>query len=115
MGKFALQRLLGGFAVPSGELGEGGQAQEDGGLLLLLLGFDLGDFVFGGGEAGGQSFELAEPFFAFGFGDPVFEVVADLFEAGLFVQSDDQDRAADAGFSERSVLPSRCDRVPSRP
>jgi hypothetical protein len=47
-------------------VGEVGQPEEDGGLLLLLLGFDLGDFVFGGGEAGGQSFDFAEPSFAFG-------------------------------------------------
>lgn len=77
--------LLGGFAGADGELGEGGQAQEDGGLLLLLS-IDLGDLILGGGEAGKQSFDFAEPPFAFGFGDPVFEVVADLFEAGLLVQ-----------------------------
>lgn len=86
-------RLLVGFA----QLGEPRQAQEDGRLLLLLLGFDPGDLVFGAGEAGGQSFDFAEPSFAFGFGDPVLEVVADLFETGLLVRRDDQDRAADAG------------------
>ncbi|MGW2182966.1 hypothetical protein ACWCXX_33860 [Streptomyces sp. NPDC001732] len=75
-------------------------AQEDGGLLLFLLGLDLGDLALGGGEAGGQAFDFAESSFAFGFGDPLFEVVADLFQAGLLVQGDDQDRAADAGFSE---------------
>ncbi|MFC9749594.1 hypothetical protein [Streptomyces niveus] len=29
------------------------------------------------------SFDFAEPSFVFGFGDPVFEAVADLFEMGL--------------------------------
>ncbi|MFE9797113.1 hypothetical protein ACFYRL_35960 [Streptomyces goshikiensis] len=77
-----------------------GRPRKTGGLLLLLLGLDLGDLVLGGGEAGGQAFDFAEPSFAFGFGDLVFEVVAALFQAGLLVQGDDQDRAADAGFSE---------------
>ncbi|MFF0451699.1 hypothetical protein ACFYT4_36070 [Streptomyces sp. NPDC004609] len=67
-----------------------------------MLGFDLGDLVLGG-EADGQSFDFAKPSFAFGFGDPVFEVVADLFQAGLLVEGDDQDGAADAGFSELSL------------
>jgi hypothetical protein len=62
-----------------------------------LLGFYLGDLVLGGGEAGGQAFEFAEPSLAFGFGDPRSEVVADPFRAGLLIQGHDQDRPAHAG------------------
>ncbi|MEU7599023.1 hypothetical protein AB0B79_39425 [Streptomyces sp. NPDC039022] len=97
-GHSKLQRQLSGdLAGAGGELGEAGEDQEDGGLLLLLLGFDLGDLVLGGGEAGGRPFDFAEPSLAFGFVDPVFEVVTDLFQAGFLLQGDDQDRAADAG------------------
>jgi hypothetical protein len=38
----------------------------------------LGEFVFGGGEADAESFGLAEPALAFGFGDAGGEVVADV-------------------------------------
>jgi len=39
---------------------------------------DLGELVVGAGEADLESCDLAEPAFAFGFGDPGDEVVADL-------------------------------------
>src|SRR5487761_1336068 len=42
---------------------------------------DLGEFVFGTGEADLESFGFAEPPFAFSFGDAVDEVVADLGDA----------------------------------
>ena len=43
---------------------------------------DLGEFVFGSGEADLESFDFAGPAFAFGFGDAGDEVVADLGDAG---------------------------------
>ena len=43
-----------------------------------MASFDLGEFVFGAGEAYLQAFDFAEPAFAFGFGYAGFEVVADL-------------------------------------
>jgi hypothetical protein len=43
---------------------------------------DLGEFVFGSGEADLESFDFAEPAFALGFGDAGDEVVADLGDAG---------------------------------
>jgi len=42
---------------------------------------DLGEFVFGSGEADLEAFDFAGPAFACGLGDPVGEVVADLGEA----------------------------------
>ena len=39
---------------------------------------DLGEFVVGTGQADPESFDFAEPSFAFGLGDPGDEVVADL-------------------------------------
>jgi len=42
---------------------------------------DLGEFVFGAGEADLEAFGFAEPAFAFGFGDPGGQVVADLGDA----------------------------------
>jgi hypothetical protein len=43
---------------------------------------DLGEFLLGPGEADLQSLDLAEPAFAFGFGDPAGQVVADLQQPG---------------------------------
>ena len=43
---------------------------------------DLGELVFGAGEADLEAFDFAEPAFAFGFGDAGDQVVADLGEAG---------------------------------
>jgi hypothetical protein len=44
---------------------------------------ELGEFVLGGGEADPQAFDFAEPALAFGFGDPVGEVVADRPAGGV--------------------------------
>lgn len=41
---------------------------------------DLGELVFGAGKADVESFDVAEPAFAFGFGDAGDQVVADLDE-----------------------------------
>jgi hypothetical protein len=43
---------------------------------------DLGEFVFGSGEADLESFDFAEPAFAAGFGYAGDQVVADLRDAG---------------------------------
>ena len=48
---------------------------------------DLGKFVVGSGEADLESFDFAEPAFAFGFGDAGGEVVADLDQTGRWVGS----------------------------
>ena len=58
---------------------------------------DLGELVVGAGEADLESFDLAEPAFAFGFGDAGGEVVADLGEAGPLGRVGPEHRAADAG------------------
>jgi hypothetical protein len=50
-------------------------------VLVVGASFDLGEFVLGAGEADLQSFDLAEPALAFGFGDAGGEVVADLGES----------------------------------
>ena len=43
---------------------------------------DLGELVLGAGEADLQALDLAEPALPFGLGDPVVQVVQDLFQAG---------------------------------
>jgi hypothetical protein len=64
----------------AGQIGEGGHAELDGAGLTLASGVDLGELVFGAGEADFESFDLAEPALAFGFGDAGVQVVADLFQ-----------------------------------
>ncbi|MDX3751221.1 hypothetical protein [Streptomyces sp. AK08-02] len=58
---------------------------------------DLGEFVFGTGEADPQPFDLAEPSFAFGLGDAGEEVVSDLDEPVTLSGVGPEHRAADAG------------------
>jgi hypothetical protein len=48
----------------------------------LQGGVDLGELVLGAGEADLEALDLAEPAFAFGFGDAVVQVVPDFFETG---------------------------------
>ncbi|MGW2287063.1 hypothetical protein [Streptomyces phaeochromogenes] len=43
-------------------------------------GVELVDFGFGPGEADAETFDLAEPALLFGLGDPVQQVVADLYK-----------------------------------
>ena len=59
---------------------DGGGHAEVGGAVGAAV--DLGEFVFGAGEADFEAFGFAEPAFAFGFGDAGGEVVADLGDAG---------------------------------
>jgi len=58
---------------------------------------DLGELVVGAGEADLESFDLAEPAFAFGFGDAGSEVVADFSDAGPLGGVGPEHGAADAG------------------
>jgi hypothetical protein len=58
----------------------GGHAKVGGGGAGAAV--DLGELVFGAGEADFEAFGFAEPAFVFGFGDAGDEVVADLGDAG---------------------------------
>src|SRR6516162_7928399 len=58
---------------------------------------DLGEFVVGAGEADLESFDLAEPAFAFGFGDAGGEVVADLSDVWPLGGVGPEHGAAEAG------------------
>ena len=66
----------------SGDVGECGHAQVDGGAAVSGDLVDLGELVFGGGEADFEALGLAGPAFALGFGDPGGQVVADLLSRG---------------------------------
>ncbi|GAA5116491.1 hypothetical protein GCM10025762_32380 [Haloechinothrix salitolerans] len=72
------------------------------------MAIDLGELVFGSGEADLQSFDLAEPALAFGLGDAGGEVVTDLDEPITLGGIGPENRATDAGMfmdarrSERS-------------
>ena len=68
--------------------------------LTTLVGVRLSIWAslsFGAGEADLESFDLAEPAFAFGFGDAGGEVVADLDQAVALGGVGPEHRAADAG------------------
>ena len=54
----------------------------------------LGEFLFSGGAADGESFDLAEPAFTLGFADAVGEVVADLDQPAALSGVGPQDQAA---------------------
>ena len=53
----------------------------------------------GAGEADAESFDLAEPAFAFGLGDAGVQVVADLFEPGSLRGIGPEERASDGTCS----------------
>jgi hypothetical protein len=57
-------------------------------------GIDLSKFVFDTAVADLESFEFAEPAFAFGLDDAGFEVVAGLFESGALCGAWSQERAS---------------------
>jgi hypothetical protein len=65
---------------------------------------DLGEFVFGAGEADLESFGFAGPAFAFGFGDAGGEVVADFGEAFLLGGVWPEHGAADAPLTELTPM-----------
>ena len=70
----------------------GGWKVHDGGPVSAV---DLGDFVVGAGQAELESFDFAEPSFAFGLGDAVEQVGADLLEAVPLGGVRPQERAPD--------------------
>ena len=55
------------------------QPQVDGRFVMGSLVY-LDEFVLGAGEADSESFDFAEPAFAFGLGDAGLQVVADLYQ-----------------------------------
>jgi len=68
---------------------------------------ELAEFLLGAGEADLESFDLAGPAFALGFGDPGGEVVADLGEAVALGGVGPEHRAADAGLTEMILTEGR--------
>src|SRR5262249_44717262 len=72
----------------------GGWKVGDGGPVTAV---DLGEFVVGAGQADLESFDFAEPSFAFGLGDPSDEVVADLHDSLPLNRIWPVHRAAQAG------------------
>lgn len=88
---------LRGLSGSGGDLAEGGQAEVDHGGSAGDFGVELGELVFGGGEADAEPVDFAEPAFAFGFCDPRDEVDPDLVEAGPLVRVNPEHRASDAG------------------
>src|SRR5690348_3779233 len=72
----------------------GGWKVHDGGPVSAV---DLGDFVVGAGQAELESFDFAEPSFAFGLGDPGDEVVADVNDSLPLSRIWPVHRAAQAG------------------
>lgn len=69
-GGYEYSRLVRGrCGGPSGDAGEGGQAQvNDRG---FESGVELSQFVLGAGEADLKAFDFAEPAFTLSFGDPI--------------------------------------------
>ena len=65
---------------------------------------DLGEFVFGAGEADFEAFGFAEPAFAFGFGDAGGQVVADLGDAGSLSGVGPVQGAAQAPLTEPNAM-----------
>jgi hypothetical protein len=83
------------------DVGEGGHAELG---AAVAAGGDLvhlGELVPGAGQADLQSFGLAEPAGRFGLGDAGGQVAADLGEAGPLGGVRAQQRAAQAGLTER--------------
>src|SRR5215470_5018845 len=80
------------------DVGECGHAELDRGGLPLLGCIDLGELVIGAGEADLQAFDFAGPALAFGFGDAVVQVGADLLEPGALGWLWPQERASDTGM-----------------
>jgi hypothetical protein len=64
------------------------------------LRLDLCNLIFCGSEADAELLDIAEPTLAFGFSDPIVEVVSDLFEPRSFSGADDEDWAANTGLTE---------------
>jgi hypothetical protein len=87
-----------------GDVAVGGGAKVDGFGAAGGGHLGLGDLVVGGVEADLESFGFAGPPFAFGFGDPGGEVVADGGKPVLLSGVYSQERAADAPLTELTTL-----------
>ena len=70
------------------------------GLAAATTTIDLGEFAVGASEADLESFDLAEPAFAFGLGDAGDEVVADLGDAGPLGRFGPEHGAPEAPLTE---------------
>ena len=82
------------------DAGECGHAELDRGGLPPQGRVDLGELVVGAGEADLQSVDFAEPALAFGFGDAVVQVGADLLQPGALGWVWPQERAAQVPLTE---------------
>ncbi|MFC4610484.1 hypothetical protein ACFO9E_22175 [Streptomyces maoxianensis] len=80
------------------DLAERGHAEVD--LTVRCSAVDLGDLVLGAGEADLESFDLAEPAFAFSFGDAGQQIVVDLDQPRPLGWVWSQERAADVPLTE---------------
>jgi hypothetical protein len=87
----------------AGDVAEGGDAEVDGGVAEGVA-LELGEPVFGAGEADLESFDLAEPAFVFGFDNPGLQVVADLFQPCPLCRVWWQERASDTRPTEMILL-----------
>ncbi|WLQ38368.1 hypothetical protein P8A18_33105 (plasmid) [Streptomyces castrisilvae] len=82
-----------------------GDTQEYGRFFASLLRLDLRNLFFCGSDADAELLDIAEPSLAFGFRDPIVEVVSDLFKSGLFSGADDEDGAANVPLTELDLAP----------
>jgi hypothetical protein len=87
-----------------GDVGERGHAELDGVCRAPERGGDLGELVIGAREADLESLHFTEPAFAFGLGDAVEQVGADLLEAVPLGGVRPQERAPDAPLTELTVM-----------
>jgi hypothetical protein len=87
-----------------GDAGECGHADVDGAGLPPEGRVDLGELVVGAGQADLQSLDFAGPAFAFGFGDAVVDVAADLLNPGALGWVWPQERAPDTSLTEMILM-----------
>ncbi|MFE3525533.1 hypothetical protein ACFXOD_28690 [Streptomyces sp. NPDC059161] len=80
--------------------GEDDRGARGAGVLAFLSCIELGDLLLSCGKAGGETFNCAEPTFAFSISDPMGEVVANLDEPRPLGRRNDEERATDTCFSE---------------
>lgn len=97
-------RRPGRCVLPADDVAEGRDTEIDDLPAADLFGIELGEFVPASGEADFESFDLAQPAFMSGFGDPCDEVVADLGQARALGGVGAKHGAADAPLTERTTL-----------
>jgi len=88
----------------SGDVGECGYAQVDGGGAVSGDLVHLVELVFGGGAAEGEAVHVPGPAVGGGFGDPGRQVVADLRQPGASGRVRAQQRAAGVLVDAASVV-----------